>query len=120
LKEVNNGILEWGPIHSERFWKENFKKMEENNFLIIEKLVRLLHTENPELKHKNQAIACFDLGEFCRNHPFGKKVIEKFECKSKMMDLIKSQDEVVRENATIAIQKMLLNNWQAVEDVSRK
>ena len=40
---------------------------------IFSKLLRLLHTENPELKLKNQAIACYDLGEFCRNHPFGKK-----------------------------------------------
>jgi len=115
-KELNNGILEWGPIHSERFWKENFKKMEDNNFLLIEKLVRVLHTENLEYKLKNQAIACFDLGEFCRNHPFGKKILDKYDCKNKIMELIKSPDSDVKENATVAIQKMLLNNWQAVDE----
>ena len=29
-------MLEWGPVHSERFWRENFKKMEENDFLLIQ------------------------------------------------------------------------------------
>jgi len=32
------------------------------------------------------------------------------------MELIKSPDPDVKENATVAIQKMLLNNWQAVEE----
>jgi len=90
--------------------------MEENNFLLIEKLVRVLHTENLEYKLKNQAIACFDLGEFCRNHPFGKKILDKYDCKNKIMELIKSPDSDVKENATVAIQKMLLNNWQAVDE----
>ena len=33
------------------------------------KLVLLLESDN----EKNQAIACYDLGEFCRYHPYGKK-----------------------------------------------
>jgi len=41
-KEVINGLLEWGPVHSSHFWKDNYKKMEEENFALIEKLVKLL------------------------------------------------------------------------------
>jgi hypothetical protein len=43
----------------------------------------MLESEND----KNVAISCYDLGEFCRYHPFGKKcyflysLIEKFKGK---------------------------------------
>jgi len=122
-KEVQNGVLEWGPIHSERFWRENYKKMEDDNFTLIQQIIRFLHDnydKKPELKSKNLAIACYDIGEFCRHHPFGKKILDKFDCKAKIMDLIKSDIPEVRENATMAIQKMLLNNWQAVEGFENK
>jgi V-type H+-transporting ATPase subunit H len=29
------GSLEWSPVHSEKFWKENVKKFEENDFYLI-------------------------------------------------------------------------------------
>lgn len=35
VKEVNSLVLEWGPIHSERFWRENVRKFEENDFFVI-------------------------------------------------------------------------------------
>jgi len=43
-KEINEvinrgGELTWGPIHSDKFWKENFKKFEEGNFKMILKLI---------------------------------------------------------------------------------
>ena len=43
-------------------------------------------------------------------------MLDKLECKTKITDLIKSDNAEVREQATIAIQKILLNNWQAVEE----
>jgi len=112
-KEVNSTIFEWGPIHTERFWRENVKKFEENDFFYIKKIVSLLHTEKVEFKHKNQAIACFDLGEFCRFHPFGKNILEKLGAKEVLMDLFNSSNSTVKENAILAIQKMMINNWQA-------
>ena len=69
LKELNTTTLEWGPVHSDKFWKEHVRRFEDDDFGMIKKLVGLLNSE----KTKNQAIACFDLGEFCRYHPFGKK-----------------------------------------------
>lgn len=71
-KEIDSDNLEWGPIHSEKFWKENVKRFEDKDFLIIKKLIKLLESDN----EKNVAIACYDLGEFCRFHPFGKNVLE--------------------------------------------
>ena len=58
-------------MHSEKFWKENVKKFEDNDFLLIRKLSELLTSQD----NQNVAIACYDLGEFCRFHPFGKVYI---------------------------------------------
>lgn len=27
-KEINMQLLEWSPVHTEKFWKENVKKFE--------------------------------------------------------------------------------------------
>lgn len=32
VKELESDELEWGPIHAEKFWKENYKRFEENDF----------------------------------------------------------------------------------------
>ena len=68
-KELNSMHLVWSPVHSEKFWKENVKRFEDNDFLMIRKLSDLLTSNDSQ----NVAIACYDLGEFCRFHPFGKK-----------------------------------------------
>ena len=34
-KEINTGVLEWNPVHTEKFWKENVKKFEDQDFLLI-------------------------------------------------------------------------------------
>jgi V-type H+-transporting ATPase subunit H len=53
----------------------------------------LLESEND----KNVAIACYDLGEFCRYHPFGKKfnlyfsLLEKFD--GKKIITLKARDK---------------------------
>ncbi len=44
-----------------------------NNFK--RKLVEFLSSPNK----KNVAIACYDLGEFCRFHTWGRKIIENFD-----------------------------------------
>jgi len=38
-KEIDSDNLEWGPIHSEKFWKENVKRFEDKDFLIIKYLI---------------------------------------------------------------------------------
>lgn len=35
VKELNTQVLEWSPVHTEKFWKENVKKFEDQDFLII-------------------------------------------------------------------------------------
>jgi V-type H+-transporting ATPase subunit H len=101
-QEVLSGNLEWTPVHtSEKFWKENMAKFEQNNFYILKELIKLLDTsslENAEgtttqenqpaaqateeegkvvvnIKNENRtlAIACHDIGEFVRYHPRGRR-----------------------------------------------
>ena len=68
-KEISTRKLNWGPCHSENFWKENVKRFEENDFELIQTLVSLLESEDI----KTRAIACYDLGEFCRFHHFARR-----------------------------------------------
>jgi len=41
-KEILSGTLKWGPMHTEKFWKEHFKKFENNQFKYIKELVNML------------------------------------------------------------------------------
>lgn len=34
-KEINTDKLNWGPCHSEKFWKEHVKKFEQNDFALV-------------------------------------------------------------------------------------
>jgi len=112
VKEINSNVLEWTPVHSERFWRENVRKFEENDFQYIRKLVMLLDESNILVRDKNQAIGCYDLGEFCRFHPFGKNVLDKLDAKQSILKLIESDNPTVKENALVAIQKIMLQSWQ--------
>lgn len=69
LKEIKTGKLSWNPVHTEKFWRENIKRFEDNDFGLIRTLVSLLDSRDPG----TQAVAAYDLGEFCRFHPFGKQ-----------------------------------------------
>ncbi len=43
------------------------------------------------------AIACYDLGEFCRFYPNGKKIIESLQIKDMIMEKARySEDKQVR------------------------
>eukprot|EP00824_Muranothrix_gubernata_P020504 TRINITY_DN40968_c0_g1_i1.p1 TRINITY_DN40968_c0_g1~~TRINITY_DN40968_c0_g1_i1.p1 ORF type:complete len:464 (+),score=85.51 TRINITY_DN40968_c0_g1_i1:170-1393(+) len=107
-KQVTDGLLKWGPIHSDTFWSEHVKFCEDNDFEIVKKLIALLRDERP----LNNAIACYDIGQFARFHPFGRNVLEKLGAKLYLLELMESQDSSVRENALISIQKYMISDWQ--------
>jgi len=90
-------------------------------------LVDLLQSDKP----KTVAIACFDLGEFCRYHPFGRKlrfkkkkikiwklkkcsVLEKMKGKDYIMNKARGDNQQVKEQALVALQKIMIHNWQAI------
>lgn len=85
-KEVLSGNLEWSPVHrSEKFWKENSYRFEEDNYklltyttnevtLTLQSLLKqYITTEVPN--SLVTAVACYDIGEFARIHPRGRKYV---------------------------------------------
>eukprot|EP01029_Cantina_marsupialis_P029148 TRINITY_DN779869_c0_g1_i1.p1 TRINITY_DN779869_c0_g1~~TRINITY_DN779869_c0_g1_i1.p1 ORF type:complete len:472 (+),score=130.21 TRINITY_DN779869_c0_g1_i1:47-1462(+) len=123
-KELDSGVLSFNnTLHSETFWKENAKRMEKDNYRIIKRLVKLLHTsrDNPTI-----AVCCHDLGEYIRFVPEGKVILDNLsnlnsadddfvplDTKSMVMGLLASPDAQVREHALMFCSKMLVHNWEA-------
>jgi len=113
-KQVLSGNLEWTPVHrSEKFWKENVFRLEEDNHKLLLVLKGLLSNE-PEhpVTPLVQSIACFDIGEFARFHPRGKIIIEQLKIKLPLMNLMESSEPEVRKQALAAIQKIMVTNWE--------
>ncbi|KAL8436067.1 hypothetical protein Efla_002057 [Eimeria flavescens] len=110
LMELEKGRLKWSVLHSEKFWRENVMVFEKDEFATIQKIEKLLDSPDPT----TQAVACYDLGEFARLHPAGKKVCQKFKVKDKVMLLITNKNREVAGEALLCVQKLMLNNWQDV------
>ncbi|KAM9945186.1 hypothetical protein ACTFIW_005402 [Dictyostelium discoideum] len=109
--EIISGELEWTPVHkSERFWKENISKFEENNYQVIKHLHQILKTS--QSTPLQLSIACHDLGEFVRHHSRGKAIIDYLQIKPDIMGMMSNQNEEVKKQALFALQKMMLNNWE--------
>jgi len=109
--EVDSGELRWSPVHVEQFWRENNQKFEEKSFEYIKKVIALLDKTDNEL---TQTVACTDLGEFARFHPDGKRIITQNGGKTKLMVLMsqKSGPAKVTSAALLAVQKLMVNNWE--------
>ena len=106
IRELETERLAFGPCHTEKFWKEHFKKTESDDFRVIKALVRLLDSPDEITK----TVACFDIGEFSRLYPFSKLVLEKIEGKTKLMKMVERESDTVREQALVALQKLMINN----------
>ena len=109
--ELDSGRLAWSHIHSEKFWQENSKTFESKDFGLIKRLVGLLETAADPT---TLAVACFDIGEFARVHPLGKKLLGRFEAKAHVMNLMSHSNREVAREALLCTQKLMLNNWQQI------
>jgi len=110
LRELETERLAFGPCHTEKFWKEHFKKTEADDFRAVRALVRLL--DSPD--EATRAVACFDVGEFARLYPFSKLVLDKIDGKNKLMRMVEKESDAVREQALVALQKLMINNLHVV------
>lgn len=108
-RELHTGTLKWSFLHTEKFWSENFKAFEQDGFALIKKLVDLLGSS---LDPVSLSVACFDLGEFARYHPLGKKVVNQLGAKESVMRLMNSASREVSREALLCTQKVMLNNWR--------
>jgi len=111
-KEVLSGNLEWSTAHrSEKFWRENSHRLEEDNNKVLLVLKELLASSpNPLVL----AVASFDVGEFARFHPRGKIIVQQLGIKIPLMKLMEDKDADVRKNALMAVQKLMVTNWEYI------
>jgi len=108
-KEVLSGNLEWSPAHrSEKFWKENSFRLEEDNNKVLLVLKELLVSKVPLV----MSVACYDVGEFARIHPRGKILVQQLGIKGPLMALMEHEDPEVKKHAILAVQKVMVHNWE--------
>ncbi|CAM9640952.1 V-type proton ATPase subunit H [Petromyzon marinus] len=108
--ELKSGRLEWSPVHkSEKFWRENAARLNEKNCELLKILTRLLErSEEPQIL----AVAAHDVGEYVRHYPRGKRIIEQLGGKTLVMNHMHHEDQHVRYNALLAVQKLMVHNWE--------
>jgi len=110
VTEVHSGRLEWSPVHrSEKFWRENADKLNDKNYELLKILIHLLETSKD---HLVLSVACFDLGEYVRHYGRGKHVLEQLGGKTLVMSLLAHPDPNVRYEALLAVQKLMVHNWE--------
>jgi len=113
VAEIQSGALHWSPVHSELFWRENVMRFEDKNFAFIGALVEVLKIDAKEPEPLE--VACYDLGEFARFYPDGKRIIEKFGGKVRLLHLMGHGPESfakVRKQALLCVQKLMVTNWE--------
>ncbi|WAR18050.1 VATH-like protein [Mya arenaria] len=110
VTEIKSGRLEWSPVHkSDRFWRENAIRLNEKNYELLKILVRLLEGSRDPLI---LSVAAHDIGEYVRYYPRGKNVIEQLGAKHLVMQYLTHEDPNVRYEALIAVQKLMVHNWE--------
>jgi len=112
LAEVQSGSLEWGFLHTEKFFKENAKNFEgpDGDFFVVKLLVALTTSNDEEV----QAIACYDIGEFVRHYPNGRAIARSLGAKDIVMKLVDHPNKELQRHALTAVSKMMVQNWAAV------
>lgn len=111
--EVETGQLSWGSTHTDAFFKENAKMMEgkDGDFKLVKILISLLSSKDEDIA----AIACFDLGEFCRHYPNGRAIAKRLGGKDLAMTLIEHDNPELQRHALQCVSKMMVQNWEYVK-----
>ena len=106
--EVNTGALCWGIIHTEKFWRENSKFLEKNDFSLLKTLISLARSQDPVIV----SIALYDIGEFTRFYPNGRAVVKTLGGKDIAMSLIGHSNSDIQRYALQCISKIMVTNWE--------
>lgn len=110
-KEVQSQKLEWSPVHkSEKFWRENCARFEENDYQILRLLQQILKSSSSDAL--SLSVALYDVGEFVRFHPRGRSIVQEKGIKIDMMNLMTHDDAEVKKQALFATQKTMVHNWE--------
>lgn len=108
--EIRSGRLEWSIVHrSEKFWSENVSKINEKNYELLKLLVSVLEKSHDPLV---LSVAVHDLGQYVRHNPRGKTMVEQLGGKQLIMRGLAHTDPNVRYESLIALQKVMVHNWE--------
>ncbi len=136
--EVQSGALNWtNPAHkSEIFWRENIAQFENGagaRFGLVQALLKWAAPHpaglvvagavagGPGAAEREEVVrevACYDLGEFARFHPEGKKVLSSLRAKEVLMKNLQDKSPRVSKAALLATQKLMVNNWDMLNKSS--
>jgi len=111
--EVYSGQLRNGVIHSEKFWKENCKALEHNDFQILKVLIKMLRESKDD--EETMSVICYDIGEFVRFYPNGKAIVKLLGGKDLIMRLIDHPNADIQRNALQCVSKIMVSNWEFVK-----
>ncbi|KAJ1436681.1 armadillo-type protein [Ochromonadaceae sp. CCMP2298] len=107
--QVGTGALRWGVVHTEKFWRENAKLLEEDGFKTLRKLIELLKSANPEIA----SVALYDVGEFARFYPNGRVILSRLGAKDQVMLMMESGGNAEVQRHTLqCISKLMVSNWE--------
>lgn len=111
--EVLSGNLEWGILHTEKFFRENNKQIEgkDGSFSLLKKLTSLVSGGDEDVA----SIACFDVGEFARHYPNGRMITRRVGAKDAVMKLIEHGNPDLQRHALLSVSKMMVQRWKAVK-----
>jgi V-type H+-transporting ATPase subunit H len=57
------------------------------------------------------AVACYDIGQYAKFHPSGKKYLQDLGAKQRVMELMTHENAEVRYNALLAVQNHMATAW---------
>jgi len=106
--EVNSKQLKWGLVHQEKFWRENAKELEANDFALLKALIDLLGSDENDVV----SVACYDLGEWVRFYPNGKSIVKHLGAKDLVMAKIDDADPEVQRHALQCMSKIMVQQWE--------
>lgn len=106
--EVQSGALRWGIVHTEKFWRENNKFLEKDDFKHLKAVISLLKSSDPTIV----CIALHDLGEFTRFYPNGRVVVSHLGGKDIALSLLSSENTDIQSEALQCVSKIMVTNWE--------
>eukprot|EP00183_Erythrolobus_madagascarensis_P000583 CAMPEP_0185848552 /NCGR_PEP_ID=MMETSP1354-20130828/3376_1 /TAXON_ID=708628 /ORGANISM="Erythrolobus madagascarensis, Strain CCMP3276" /LENGTH=449 /DNA_ID=CAMNT_0028548959 /DNA_START=12 /DNA_END=1358 /DNA_ORIENTATION=+ len=107
--EVLSGALQWTHVHSDdMFWRDNVEKLESNNMEVLRCLVRLLNQSSDPMV---LSVACNDLAMFVKYHPRGRYIAQSLGMKTRLMQLMTSENPDVRRHALNCVQVIMITHW---------
>jgi V-type H+-transporting ATPase subunit H len=116
VAEVNSGTLRWGATHTEKFWRENYKAIEQGDFANLKKIIALINSEDPVVV----SVALNDIGEISRFYPNGRLIVARLGGKDAAMAKLSASgnakvDPNVERYALQCVSKIMVENWENIK-----